>query len=314
MASTYDLVIVGGGPAGLSAAIYAARAGLTAKLFEMSTAGGQIASTDSIENYPGFISLPGYDLGDLLKQHAQAAGCDIEPDEVTSIHLLEDGSFDVAVANNKSLNVPVVVYAAGATPRHAGFEGEDVFIGRGVSYCATCDGMFYRDKEVIVVGGGTAACEEALFLSRIARKVTMVVRRNVLRTVPRIQKLLESTVNISVRYNTRISSISGKRFIGSVTLQDTQTGKLDLISVDEGSLGIFVLVGHEPRIELVKDYVRIEHGAVVTDDAMKTKTAGLFAAGDVRTTVLRQVITAASDGAVAAMSAYHYLLDEDLLK
>ncbi len=306
----YDLFIVGGGPAGLSAGIYAIRAGLHTIIAEMSAPGGQISQSEKIENYPGYEHIGGFDLGDTMKNHAEAAGCDIVYDEVGSVEALDDGTFAVTVGEERYI-VPAVVYAAGATPRRAGFAGEEEFTGRGVSYCATCDGMFYRGKEVYVIGGGASACEEAEFLSRIASKVTMLVRRGELRAVPHDREAVEARPNIEIRYNTVLDSVSGEHGIGTLVLRDTHTGELEERTCDEGSVGVFVMVGHNPQVGLVADLVDLEDGAIKTDAQLATRTPGLFAAGDVRNTVLRQVVTAAADGAVAAMSAYRYLSDKN---
>lgn len=302
----YDVVIVGGGPAGLAAGIYAARAGLRAVIAEMSAPGGQIAQSEQIENYPGFEHIGGFELGDAMRAHAEVTGCDFIYDEVTEIARQGSGQFDVTVGTER-FRTPAVVYAAGATPRRAGFDGEEAFTGRGVSYCATCDGMFYRDKEVFVVGGGASACEDAEFLSRIARKVTMVVRRDTLRAVAAERMAVESKDNIEIRYNTVVERVEGERGIASVVLRSTLDGTTEVHGFDEGSVGVFVMVGHDPQIGLVRDLVDVEDGAIRTDSQLATRTPGLFAAGDVRNTALRQVVTAAADGAVAATSAYRYL-------
>lgn len=304
--SEYDVVIVGGGPAGLSAGIYAVRAGLRSVIVEMSAPGGQIAQSEQIENYPGFDHIGGFDLGEAMRAHAENVGCDFLYDEVSSIVRQEIGLFDVSVGP-ELYRVPAVIYAAGATPRRAGFNGEERFTGHGVSYCATCDGMFYRDKDVFVIGGGASACEDAEFLSRIARKVTMIVRRDVLRAVAADRMAVESKDNIQILYNTVIDRVEGERGISTVVLRSTVDGTIEERSFDEGSVGVFVMVGHDPQVGLIKDLVDIEDGAVRTDSHLATRTPGLFAAGDVRNTVLRQVVTAAADGAIAATNAYRYL-------
>ena len=302
----YDVVIVGGGPAGLSAGVYAARAGLSAVVLEQSTPGGQIAITDEVDNYPGLPGLSGAELGMKLSEHAEQAGATLEYDVVSSIARSDDGSF-VITAGGSSYRAGSVIYAAGATPRLAGFEGEEKFRGRGVSYCATCDGMFYRGKDVYVVGGGTAACEEALFLARIARSVTMLVRKDVLRTTPALtRRILAADSGVTVRFTTRVAEVSGEQMLGSITLEDTRSGEREVISHDE-PFGVFVFVGHDPATALVDGLVETNANGIVTDARMSTRTPGLFAAGDVRDTVLRQAVTAAADGAVAATSALTYL-------
>lgn len=302
----FDAIIVGGGPAGLSAGIYASRAGLSTLIAEMFVPGGQIVSTSSIENYPGIPMTGGYDLGDSLRNHAEEAGCTIRYDEVRAIERRESGLFKVYVGN-EWLSSRTLIMATGADQKKAGFSGEETFIGHGVSYCATCDGALYRGKHVYVVGGGTSACEEALFLSNIVDHVTIVVRGRLFKTFPSIVHELEHRKNVEILYNTVIEEVSGNRALNSIRLLNTTTGTTKAYEYDEGSVGVFVFVGHTPRTELVRGLVDIEQDGIVTDALMKTSTPGLFAAGDVRNTVLRQVITAASDGAIAATSAYQYL-------
>lgn len=304
--TNYDLIVVGGGPAGLAAGIYGSRAGLSTLVIEQLTPGGQIALTDEIDNYPGIQGLSGAELGQRFAEHAEAVGCSFLYDEASEISLADDGSFEVTVGNDVLVS-KALVYAAGATPRRAGFVGEEAFTGRGVSYCATCDGMFYRNKDVYVVGGGTAACEEAEFLARIARNVTMVVRRDVLRTTPHLRDRILSNEKITVSFGTRIQSVKGSSALNGIVLEDATTGEVREIEFPEGSTGVFVFVGHDPKADLVESFVDMEHGAVKTDASMATKTPGLFVAGDVRDTVLRQVATAVSDGAIAATSALHFI-------
>lgn len=304
--TTYDLLVIGGGPAGLSAGVYGARSGLRVGILEQSTPGGQIAITDEVDNYPGLPNLSGGELGMKLSEHAESLGCTLTYDVASQLSVLDDGIFEVQTGMSGTLAAPAVIYAAGATPRLAGFEGEQEYRGRGVSYCATCDGIFYRGKDVYVVGGGTAACEEALFLTRIARSVTMLVRRDVLRTTPKLRAQIEGSDAITLRYTTRIKSVEGETMLKRITLEDTKSGELQVIDHDE-PFGVFVFVGHDPAIDLVRDYVDVVPNGIVTDALMATKTPGLFAAGDVRDTVLRQVVTATSDGAIAATSALKYL-------
>ena len=301
-----DVLIVGGGPAGLSAGIYAARAGLDAVLIEMSAPGGQISVSSILENYPGISTISGIEFGDMLLNHAEGAGCSVVRDEVTSIERLDDGTFRVVVGGTP-MRSRTVVYTAGAQPRLAGFEGEDTFTGRGVSYCATCDGMIFRNKPVYVVGSGQAACEEAEFLARVASHVTMLVRGDTLKAIGSLRGSIMSNPKISVRFHTKIKSLEGDRMPERIVLEDTRSGELETVSYQPGMFGVFVFVGYEPRIQLVEPLVEISNGAIATDGNMHTKTPGLFAAGDVRDTVLRQAVTAVSDGAVAAMSASRYL-------
>lgn len=303
----YDVAIIGGGPAGYSAALYAARASLRPVVIEQGMPGGQIATSDEIDNYPGIPSVSGAEIGTKMQEHAEAAGSTTLYAMVTGIERTEAGTFKIKTDQDE-LEVPALISAMGATPRPGGFTGEDTFRGRGVSYCATCDGMFYRNKHVFVIGGGNTACEEAIYLSRIAEKVTLVVRRDEFRA-PRgmVQRVLKQD-NIEVRYLTSIVELSGETMPTEITFKNNETGELTTESFDAGSFGIFVAVGYVPSVDLVRDLVDLApDGGIVTDELMATKTPGLYAAGDIRHTVLRQVITAAADGAIAATSAYHYL-------
>ena len=307
MSNRYDTLILGGGPAGYTAAIYAARAGLSCAVVEQGMPGGQIATTDVIENYPGFPSISGSELGMKFQEHAEAAGAETLYAMATGIQRLDDDSFAIT-DGAQTYTAPTLILATGAVPRTVGFEGEDTYRGRGISYCATCDGMFYRGKQVFVIGGGNAAVEEAIYLSHIAGHVTMVVRRDVFRAPQSVVETLLARDNVDVRYETSIVRVTGGQLLSKITFRNNATGEEHEESFHEGSFGIFVFAGTQPTVELVEGLVEFgRDGGVVTDEDMATATPGLFAAGDVRTKKLRQVITAASDGAIAAMSAYHYL-------
>lgn len=305
--STYDVAIIGGGPAGYTAGIYAARASLKAAVFEQGMPGGQIAISDTIDNYPAFPSISGAELGIKMQEHAEQAGAQTLFEMVNSVHIDKAGEFDVetdsAVYHTRSL-----IAATGAKPRLAGFKGEDAFRGRGISYCATCDGMFYRGKDLFVVGGGNSAVEEAMFLAKIARHVTMVVRKDHFRASRgMVSRLLEHD-NVSVRFNTSIKEVDGGSLLNRIEFVDTINGNTNVEDFPEGSFGIFVFTGNDPLVDIVRDYVELgPDGGVVTDDSMMTKTPGLFCVGDMRTKQLRQVITAAADGAIAGAAAYRYL-------
>lgn len=304
---SYDVAILGGGPAGYAAALYAARASLKPVVIEQGMPGGQIATSDEIDNYPGIPAISGAEIGTKMQEHAENAGAETLYAMATECARTENGTFKIATGQDE-IEVPAVIAALGATPRPGGFVGEETFRGRGVSYCATCDGMFYRNKHVFVIGGGNTACEEAIYLARIADKVTMVVRRDEFRA-PRgmVQRVLAQD-NIDIRYLTSIVELAGEAMPTEITFKNNETGELSTESFAAGSFGIFVAVGYNPNTELISEFVDVAaDGGVVTDELMATKTPGLYAAGDIRHTVLRQVITAAADGAIAATSAYHYL-------
>ncbi|MBM6775289.1 NAD(P)/FAD-dependent oxidoreductase [Olsenella profusa] len=303
-----DLVIVGGGPAGLTAALYAQRSLLDAVTLEREAFGGQVILTSEIDNYPGVPHADGFSLVDAMRSQAADLGAEVVMDPVESLERdPATGRFTVRAAS-ASYDAAAVIVAAGAQPRHAGFIGEDRFAGHGVSYCATCDGMFYRGKQVFVVGGGNSAAEEALFLTRFASKVTLLVRKDHLRAQAALVEELERHEKVEVRLLTSLVALDGGELPTTLTLRDNGTGETYEEAYDEGSFGVFVLVGRVPETGLVDGLVELdEAGYVVTDDRMATGTPGLFVAGDVRAKPLRQIVTAAADGAIAATSAAAYL-------
>ena len=303
-----DLVIIGGGPAGLSAAIYARRSLLDAVTLEREALGGQMILTSEIDNYPGVPNADGFGLVEAMQAQAEGLGARIELDPVESLELAgESGRFLVRAAGG-TYDAASVIVAAGAQPRYAGFDGEERFQGHGVSYCATCDGMFYRNKHVFVIGGGNSAAEEALFLARLASKVTVVVRKDHLRAQAAIVEELERNERVELRLMTSVVALDGGELPSSITLRDNRTGKTTVETYDEGSFGVFVLVGRVPETSLLEGLVDLdEAGYALTDDRMATRTPGLFVAGDARAKPLRQIVTAAADGAVAATSAAAYL-------
>ena len=306
--SKKDLVIIGGGPAGLSAAIYAQRSLLDAVTLEREALGGQVILTSEIDNYPGMPHTDGFSLTDAMHNQALDLGARIEMDVVESIERLDGSEGFIVRAMGSTYTSKTVILAAGAQPRKAGFEGEDRFSGRGVSYCATCDGMFYRGKLVFVIGGGNSAAEEALFLTRFASKVVLIVRKDHLRAQAAIAEELERNEKVEIRYLTSVTAVDGEELLSSITLRNNETGELHTESYPEGSFGVFVFVGRNPETQLVQGLVETdENGYVLTNDRMETSTPGLYVAGDARSKPLRQIITAASDGAIAATSAASYL-------
>lgn len=304
----HDLVIIGGGPAGLSAAIYAQRALLDAVLLEKQAVGGQVVTTADIDNYPGVPHTDGFTLIDAMERQAKDLGATISLDTVESLSHDDANNCFVIETSACQLCARTVIACGGATPRPAGFDGEDTFAGRGVSYCATCDGMFYRGKTVYVVGGGNSAGEEAMFLTRFAEQVIVVVRKDHMRAQASVVKELEEHPKVTIKYQTQVVRVEGDGLLSSVTLRDTASGEERTETYDAGGFGVFVFVGHKPASELLDGLVEFdESGYVMTDERMATKTAGLFVAGDIRHKPLRQIVTAAADGAIAATSVSAYL-------
>lgn len=305
--STYDVAIIGGGPAGYTAGIYAARASLNAAVFEQGMPGGQIATSDTIDNYPAIPSISGAELGAKLQEHSEEAGASTIYEMVNSVHIDQMGEFDVITESN-TYHARSLIVATGARPRLAGFIGETEYRGRGISYCATCDGMFYRGKEIFVVGGGNSAVEEAMFLAKIADRVTMVVRKDHFRASRGMVSRLLKHDNVSVLFNTSIKEVSGGALLSRIEFVNTVNGESSIVDKSEGSFGIFVFTGNDPVVDIVRDFVDLgQDGGVITDESMMTRTPGLFCVGDMRSKQLRQVITAAADGAIAGSAAYRYL-------
>ena len=303
-----DLVIVGGGPAGLSAGIYATRALLDTVILEKEAVGGQTILTTEIDNYPGMPHTDGFTIADTMQKQAEDLGAEVVMGNVVALkHDDATGLFEV-ITPEVTYEARSVIVSGGATPRHAGFEGEERFTGHGVSYCATCDGMFYRGKHVFVIGGGNTAVEESLFLARFADKVTLIVRKDHLRAAKYAIEQFEAHPKTEIRYLTSITKVDGNDLLNSVTFRNNETGEEHTETYEEGSFGIFVLVGRVPSTELLDGLADVTpQGYVVANPTMATKTPGLFTAGDLNEKPLRQIITAASDGAVAAASAALYL-------
>jgi thioredoxin reductase (NADPH) len=298
-----DLVIIGAGPAGLTAGLYAARAGLSTVLLERMAPGGQILLTDWVENYPGFPEgISGFDLVDRMKRQAERFGLQITTREAVDLDLDPDKH---TVATDKgNLETRALILASGASPQKLGIEGEELLTGKGVSYCATCDGPFYRDQEVAVVGGGDTALEEAVFLTRFVRRVHLIHRRDQLRAVKVLQDRAMAEEKISFRWNAVATKIVGQDGVQGVELKNVRTGETTHLPVQ----GVFIFIGYRPNSELVKGKLDLDElDFVKTGKEMETSQDGVFAAGDIRAKSLRQVSTAVGEGAAAAYAAQKYL-------
>ena len=303
MSHTYDTVILGGGPAGYTAALYTSRAGLDTLLIEKLSPGGQMALTDIIDNYPGFdTGVDGFTLGMKMQSGAERFGTKTAYGEVLSVELA--GEAKRIVTDSGEYFARTVILATGANPRTLGLANETEFVGRGVHYCAHCDGRFYKGKTVMVVGGGNSAASDALYLSHLAEKVILVHRRDTLRATKIYHQPLMEAKNVEFLWNSTVTQLHAEARLTSVTVTNRITGEAQEIPLD----GFFVSVGRVPVTELYKGQIDLdEYGYVVADETTKTNLPGVFVAGDVRTKALRQVITAASDGAVAAHYAEEYL-------
>ncbi len=304
----YDMLIVGGGPGGYTAALYAARAGLSVALLEKLSAGGQMALTSEIDNYPGFPEgVDGFELGMQMKAGAERFGAETVNAEVFQLKL--EGEVKEAETSEGVFYGRTVVFATGANPRYLGVEKEQPLTGKGLHYCAHCDGMFYRNKTVMVIGGGNTAAADALLLSRIAKKVILVHRRDALRATKIYHEPLKKAENIEFLWNSAVSRLVEDGRVRGAVIRDLLSGEENEVAVD----GIFVSIGRTPATALVKDQLVLDEGGyIVADESTRTNIAGVFAVGDVRAKALRQIVTAVSDGAVAAHYADEYLAEHPL--
>jgi thioredoxin reductase (NADPH) len=296
----YDLIIIGGGPAGLTAGIYAQRARLKTLLLEKEVIGGQIAVSDVIENYPGFPSISGAELMEKFEQQARGLGLEIKLTDVIAVQ--KKGEEKIVKTSDGDLIARTVIVATGAKPRRLGIPGEKELTGKGVSYCATCDGPFFKGQKVLVVGGGDTAVKEAVYLSKIANKVYIAHRRDQLRAEKIIQEKAMSTPNIEILWSHILKEIKGKTGVEKVVLQNLKDNTVKELDVE----GVFVFVGINPTTDFV-DVEKDKQGFIKTDQDMRTSVKGIFAAGDCRTTALKQVSTAVGDGAIAAFVAEKYI-------
>lgn len=304
MEKLYDLVIVGAGPAGLAAAIYAERAELSALVIEKSgVSGGQVLTTYEVDNYPGLKGINGYELGMKLREHADMLGAEFTEEEVISIESLSDRKR--VVCEKVVFEAKTVILATGAGHRKLGIEGEEELQGAGVSYCATCDGAFFKNKITAVVGGGDVAIEDAVFLSRMCRKVYLIHRRDELRGAKSLQNKLMSLENVEILWDTTVKKINGDEQVSGISIHNVKTGE----DTDIELQGVFIAVGITPNSDAFKGFVKMENGYIEAGEDGKTSVDGIFAAGDVRTKQLRQIVTAVSDGANAITSVERYLTE-----
>ena len=299
----YDMIVVGGGPGGYTAALYAARAGLDTVILEKLSAGGQMALTEQIDNYPGFEDgIDGFSLGEKMKRGTERFGVETKLAEVLSLDL--SGTVKKAETSEGPLLARIIVLATGAGPRELGIEGEQELIGKGVNYCAACDGMFYKNKTVVIAGGGNTAAADALILSRICKKVIVVHRRDTLRATKIYHEPLMKAENVEFRWDSEIIELLHDEKVIGIRLRNVKTGEETTLACD----GVFVSIGRKPSSELVKDQVEVDPaGYIIADESTRTNIPGVFAVGDVRTKALRQVVTAVADGATAVHYAEEYL-------
>lgn len=301
---SYDVVILGGGPAGLTAGMYASRARLNTVLVEKTYTGGQLMICENIENFPGFKGGPGMDLGSILTEQAERFGMQTILAEVERVDLLGLEKF-LWTTEKQEISSKTVILCLGASPRLLDVPGEAEFLGKGVSYCAVCDGAFFKDKKIAVVGGGDTAVEDSIFLTRYATEVHIIHRRDQFRAQKIIQERAFANPKINIHWNSVVTRIGGSDFVDHVILRDVSTNAESRLDVD----GVFVLIGNTPNTAIVQGQVKLdENGYIITDEQMRTSLPGVFAAGDVRSKMLRQIVTACADGAIAATAAEKYIV------
>ncbi len=307
MEHIYDVVIIGGGPAGYTAALYCVRAGLDTVVLEKLSAGGQMATTEQIDNYPGFEEgVDGFALAQKMQQQAERFGAKTELAEVQAVQL--KGEVKEITTDSGAVKGKVIIIATGANPRKLGIAREEMLIGRGVGYCAACDGMFYRNKTVAVIGGGNTAAADAMLLSRICKEVHLVHRRDTLRATKIYHEPLMKAENVEFHWNSKVIDLTEEGKVTGVVLENVKTGERETVACD----GVFVSIGRQPATELFKGQIELdEAGYVVADETTKTNIPGVFAIGDVRQKALRQVVTAVADGAVASYYADEYLAEQE---
>lgn len=313
MSDIYDCIIIGGGPSGIAAAIYSARGKMKTILFEKGGFGGQISITDEIANYPGFYEPteegrhPKNLINKMIEQ-AKEFGAEIEHKEVVDVNF-NDKIKEIKTSDGNIYKSKAVIIATGAQPRKLGCKGELEYAGKGVSYCATCDANFFEGMEVFCVGGGDTAVEEAMYLSKFARKVTLIVRKDYVRCADSIEEKAKANPKIEIKFRTELLEVKGEGLVESAVFLNNETGEQWEYKADEedGTFGVFIFVGYVPLTKLFEGKVNMEDGYIITDEEMKTNIQGIFACGDLRPKMLKQVITATADGAIAAISVNKYI-------
>jgi len=312
MSKIYDVIVLGAGPAGLAAGLYAGRSRLSVLIIEKGQDGGQIAITNEIENYPGQVEGDsGPSLIARMTEQAKHFGAERVSDLIKSVEL--EGDVKKLVGAKGEYLAKTVIVATGAFPKPIGCQNEGKFVGKGISFCATCDAAFFEDFEVYVVGGGDSAVEEAMYLTKFARKVTIIHRRDQLRAAKSIQEKAFKNEKIAFMWDTVVDSVEGEEMLEAMVVKNVKTGELTRIEADpdDGIFGLFGFIGYNPNSALFEGILDMDHGYIKTDDNMHTNIEGVYAAGDIRVKSLRQVVTAAADGAIAAMQAEHYLANKE---
>lgn len=302
-----DLIIIGAGPAGLTAAIYASRAKLDLLVLEDNIVGGQVKNSYTIENYPGFKSIAGSELADIMAEQAEESGAIIDEfDQINEIIKLDD-SEKIIETDDYIYKTKSIIIAVGAMPKKLPIENEQKYLGKGVHYCAVCDGAMYEDKVVAVVGGGNSALEEALFLTKFAKKVIMIRRKESFNGEKHVINKVLNNEKIEIMYNEDLINVEGNEFVETAIIKNTKTNDIRQIALD----AVFGFIGTEPKTELFKKYINLDsHGYIITDEDMQTNIKGVFAAGDVRRKKYRQIATAIGDGTIAALEVEKYIIDK----
>ncbi|MDA1675021.1 thioredoxin-disulfide reductase [Bacillus cereus group sp. TH152-1LC] len=302
MTQIYDVIIIGAGPAGLTAAIYAARANLKTLMIERGVPGGQMVNTEEIENFPGFESILGPELSTKMFSHSQKFGAEYTYGDVKGISI--DGDYKIVETSKQNYKTKTIIIATGTEHKKLGIPGEKELSGRGVSYCAVCDGAFFKERELVVIGGGDSAVEEALYLTRFASKVTVIHRRDQFRAQPILQERLLNNPKVEIIWNHTVDEILGEKVVEKLSIRDVNTGERKEFKAN----GAFIYIGMLPLTEAFKNLpISNEEGFIITNEILETSIPGIFAAGDCREKMLRQVVTATADGSIAAQSAQHYI-------